>query len=153
MQYWSADTARLPEVLPPLFAFLQRLATSGRDTAREMYGCGGWVAHGFTDGYMPTGVTGAYIWALCVTCGAWIALHVWDHLTYSMDLAVVTDHLLPLFHGISVFFTEYMWTDNNGQLHTGPTTSPENSYSTKGGDAFQLSMTPAIDMSVLRQVG
>ena len=70
MQYWAADTSAIFETLPPLFDFVARMASAGHNTATSMYGCGkkqGWVAHGFFDGFMHTGIASEYFWALCVT--------------------------------------------------------------------------------------
>ena len=55
MNYWPCDTAALPETLPPLLSFLRRLREhSGVASAKFMYGAeqGGWVAHGFMDGFL-----------------------------------------------------------------------------------------------------
>ena len=156
MQYWPSDAARIHEVLPPFFAFIRKLAAAGRTAAQDMYGCPGWVAHGYSDGYLMTGVLGAYIWALCVTCGAWLALSMWDHLTYDLNILILQRDLLPVFRGIAEFFLSYFWESPDGSLHTGPTTSPETSYRVRGKPRdeheYQLAMSPAFDMSVLRQV-
>jgi hypothetical protein len=68
---------------------------------------------------------------------------------------------------VTFLCTDYMWEDNSGQMHTGPTTSPENSYNVKNANSAQqvppppvvnqivnafLAVSPAIDMSILRQV-
>jgi len=154
MQYWPSDAAQMHEVLTPFFTFIRKLARAGRSAADEMYGCPGWVAHGYSDGYLKTGLLGAYIWALCVTCGAWLALSVWDHLTYDMNISVLQRDLLPVFRGIAEFFLSYFWKAPDGVLHTGPTTSPETSYRVRGKPEreYQLAMSPAFDLSVLRQV-
>ena len=67
MQYWAADGAGLDETLPPLFDFIRKLSERGKITAKSLYRCKGWVAHGFTDGYLDTGLAGSLQWSLCVT--------------------------------------------------------------------------------------
>ena len=81
MNYWPCDVAALPETLPPLFSFLRRLRThSGMSMAKFMYGTGegtgagagargkgsvqlgGWVAHGFNDGFLDAGLASAPHW-------------------------------------------------------------------------------------------
>jgi hypothetical protein len=58
-----------------------------------------------------------------------LALHAFDHLTYTYDEAVLIDVVLPALRGIAKFFLEYLWEDPiTHTLHTGPSTSPENSY-------------------------
>ena len=91
---------------------------------------------------------------MCVTCGAWVALSLWDHVSFTGDESTLHFHLLPAFQGIAEFFLEYMFRID-GVYHTGPTTSPENSYTVrdkKGAFAAQLALSPALDASVLRQV-
>lgn len=155
MMYWAADSVGLgAEAMPPLVEFLKRLRVQGERTARQLYNCRGWVAHGFTDGYMGGGVPGDLKWAYCVSCGAWAALSLWDHVSFadaaSPSYALAMAELLTSFQGIAAFFTDYM-TDVGGTRHTGPTTSPENSYSVKR-DSTYLIMSPAIDLSILRNV-
>lgn len=63
---------------------------------------------------------------------------------------------LPTFEGISNFFKGYMFLGPDGNMHTGPTTSPENSYRvntlTDEESVFsQIALSPAFDMSILRQ--
>ena len=84
MNYWPCDVAALPETVPPLFSFVRRLRQhSGVASAKFMYGAGqgGWVAHGFMDGFLDGGLASAPHWALCVTCGAWTG-------DYSLSLCI-----------------------------------------------------------------
>jgi alpha-L-fucosidase 2 len=96
-----------------------------------MYGCKdprAWMAHGFTDDTLDGFPYGDNQWALCVTCGAWAALSIWEHLiTQPLSVAVLME-VVRSFRGVALFFQEYAWKDTEGKVHTGPTTSPENSY-------------------------
>lgn len=56
MNYWLAEVANLSEMHQPLFSMLEDLSVTGAKTAREMYGCGGWVAHHNTDLWRICGV-------------------------------------------------------------------------------------------------
>jgi hypothetical protein len=68
MQYWAAESAQMSEIVQPLADFIHRLQTSGRKTAKLMYGSRrGWVAHGFTDGFLDAGLAGDPHWSLCVS--------------------------------------------------------------------------------------
>ena len=87
--------------------------------------------------------------------GAWLALHLWDYLTYYDDPVFLLDSFLPTFQELADFFQCYMFLGPDGAMHTGPTTSPENSFcgNMPEQDRFfsQVSFSPAIDMSILRQ--
>ncbi len=76
-----------------------------------------WVSHGFVDNYMNTGLNGEAQWALCVTCGAWLLLQVWEHFTYTLSASssvqnvddddgyeVLKTRLLPIMRGAIHFF-------------------------------------------------
>lgn len=116
--------------------------SAGKNVAREMYGIEhprAWVAHGFTDGYMGAGLYGDNQWALCVTCGAWAALHQWESLVYSSSAGKVGGsngaelfRVINTLRGVALFFKEYTFRvegpHSTYTVHTGPTTSPENSY-------------------------
>jgi hypothetical protein len=133
--YWAVDAVGAGEgakdVMRPLMKFISDLRKGGAVTAREVYGVDkGWVAHGFTDNRMHCGMAGEAQWSLCVTCGAWLALQAFDHLTFHFDRSLLLSVVLPSLRGIAEFFLEYMYVDPvTGESHTGPTTSPENSYS------------------------
>ena len=87
---------------------------------------------------------------MCVTCGAWLAVQVWEKILYEeIDLDSVRyfliDGLLPVFRGIATFFMQYIVLlqsneDNTTYAHTGPTTSPENSYEIKFTDSGKVSL-------------
>ena len=185
----------------PLFIYLSNvfiiLCLISAGTARRMYHCGGWVAHGYVDAYQTTDLLGEAQWALCPTCGAWAALTLWEHIAHapiaSPSGKAALRELLESFAGITEFFRCYL-VEKRGYLHSGPSTSPENSYilqspqtadqSRAGGIAgavppsstvaaqlrsqlqrqlqqpqqaaatryVHLTMTPAIDASILRNV-
>ena len=54
MNYWPAEVTNLPECHLPLFDFMENLVPNGRETARTIYGCRGFVAHHTTDVWYPT---------------------------------------------------------------------------------------------------
>src|SRR5665213_3775843 len=45
MNYWPAEVTGLGECHLPLVDLIESLAVAGARTAREIYGCGGWMAH------------------------------------------------------------------------------------------------------------
>lgn len=182
MNYWAMHSSGMAaELSPPFFDLIDKLAVAGESAASNIYDCKGWVAHGFTDASLRGHLHGDGQWALCVTCGAWVALHLWEAVLHEpvstlwalriRDMPLDLSKTAPLllleyirnessvlykmvenFRGIVQFFTEYMHIDADGTVHTGPTTSPENSYFVNDDEVEFLTMSPAIDMSVLRQV-
>ena len=174
MNYWAANTLFEGKTLsPPLLEFIERMAIAGEDTADFLYHCKGWVGHGFTDSLMGMGIRGDAQWALCATCGAWLGLHLWDYVSFNQDIQTLRHTLLPVYKSMATFYLEYLFKDKHGTVHSGPTTSPENSFlgsvykksksnSTNGINGtkwnkashkyYPLTLSPAIDISILRQV-
>lgn len=160
MVYWPTYSLGLQKAITaPLIDFIHQVSLSGSSIAKKLYNCAGWVGHGFTDAFLDMGIRGELQWALCVTCGSWLALHLWDHMTYSdfsMDFTLNT--FLPIYQSMIEFYLDYLFQGPDGYFHTGPTTSPENSYTgSTGGTSSRkiihfLTFSPALDMSILRQV-
>ena len=70
MNYWPSEPANLTEMNEPLTKMVQDLSFTGRQTAKEMYGSHGWVAHHNTDLWR---ITGARWTAFILPCGPWVA--------------------------------------------------------------------------------
>ena len=120
--------------MPPLIAFLRRLRQIGQIAARELFKCPVWVALGNLDGLsFSPGLNSEPHRALCVSCGAWASLALWDHLTYvhvsSPTGVAAMQELLLSFRGVAEFFLTHLTVlPGSNHLHVGPSSSPENSY-------------------------
>jgi alpha-L-fucosidase 2 len=124
MNYWPAEVANLSECTGPLFDMIDDLAVSGARTAREQYGCGGWVVHHNTDlwrGSAPiNGVDG--VWP---TGGAWLCYHLWEHYLFTGDKKFLA-RAYPDMKQASQFFVDFLVKDpKTGWLVTAPAYSPE----------------------------
>jgi len=124
MNYWPAELANLSECAGPLFDMIDDLAISGSRTAREQYGCGGWVVHHNTDLWRGTapinGIDG--VWP---TGGAWLCYHLWEHYLFTGDKKFLT-RAYPDMKQASQFFVGFLVKDpKTGWLVTAPSFSPE----------------------------
>ena len=152
MMYWAVESLQLAESAEPLVAFTHELARSGASTASCMYGMPGWVSHGFTDIWMKTRALGDPQWAMCVTCGAWVSLHLLEAFRFRQDSAALVRDVLPILAGAVEFFLSYLTPQGpDSSLLTGPTHSPENSYGLQG-KFWPLAMSPAIDTAILYEL-
>ncbi|CAM9315795.1 unnamed protein product [Scytosiphon promiscuus] len=132
MNYWGTHAAGLSECAAPLVGFVERLSDGGRQTAHSYYHAAGWVSHANTDRWGGTAAHGDAVWALCPTCGAWMALHLWEAFEYTGDVSLLLSSVVPVMEGAVTFFLDYMVLADDGLgdgtcLLTGPSTSPENS--------------------------
>ena len=123
MNYWPAEVTNLSETAEPLFSLIRDLSETGAVTAREMYGCRGWMAHHNTDIWRMAGpVDGAY-WGMFPNGGAWLSTHLWEHYLYSGDESFLREWY-PVLKGAADFYLDYLQL-HDGYLLVVPSVSPE----------------------------
>ena len=125
MNYWPAEVTNLPETAEPLYSLIRDLSETGAKTAREMYGCRGWVAHHNTDLWRISGPIDGSTWGMFPHGGSWLTTHIWQHYLYSGDKAFLRQYY-PILLGAARFYLDYMQKDpRNGWLVAVPSVSPE----------------------------
>ena len=125
MNYWPADVCGLDETLVPFFGMIKDLSETGAVTARQMYGCDGWMAHHNTDLWRIAGPVDGAFWGMYPNGGAWLATHLWTHYLFSKDEAFLREWY-PVIKGTADFYLDYLQTDpRNGYLVVVPSVSPE----------------------------
>nr|WP_275983779.1 glycoside hydrolase family 95 protein [Paenibacillus hamazuiensis] len=150
MNYWPAEVLSLAECSGPLFDFIDRLMENGRRTAKDMYGCRGFVAHHNSDLWADTVLNGLNVRAATwPTAGAWLALHLWEHFRYGGSEEFLDRRAYPVLKEAALFFLDYMTTDKDGCLVTGPSASPENKYLLPDGSIGYLTMGPTMDVQII----
>jgi alpha-L-fucosidase 2 len=124
MNYWPAELANLGECAEPLFDMIDDLVISGGRTAREQYGCGGWVVHHNTDLWRGTAPINN-IDGLWPTGGAWLCYHLWEHYLFTGDTNFLGRAYFDM-KSASQFFVDDLSKDpKTGWLVTCPSYSPE----------------------------
>ncbi len=125
MNYWIADVGNIGETQQPLFELIRDLSVTGAKTAREMYGCGGWMAHHNTDLWRIAGPVDGASWGMFPNGGAWLATHLWQHYLFTGDRAFLREWY-PVIKGSADFYLDYLQRDpRNGYLVVVPSVSPE----------------------------
>jgi alpha-L-fucosidase 2 len=140
MNYWPAEVCNLGECTEPLFAMIDDLAAGGARTARDQYGCRGWVVHHNTDLWRGTAPINNIdgVWP---TGGAWLCYHLWEHYLFTGDKTFLA-RALPDMAGASLFFVDDLVKDpKTGWRVTSPSFSPE-----EGG----LCRGPTMDNQLIR---
>ena len=132
MNYWPALIGNIAETQEPLFSMVKDLSETGAVTAKQMYGCRGWLAHHNTDIWRIAGPVDGTPWGMFPTGGAWLTTHIWQHYLYTGDKAFLAQYY-PVLKGAAEFLLDYMQVyPSNGEvkqaagwLVTVPTVSPE----------------------------
>lgn len=153
MNYWLAGMCQLNECHLPLFALVDRMVERGQKTAKDLYGCRGFVAHhntGLWADTTPEGILGfSPFWPMG---GAWLAIHYFDHFDYTGDVEFLQQRALPVMEQAVLFLSDHMVENKEGYLVNGPSLSPENMYRTKDGQESAICMGPTMDIQIARQL-
>lgn len=151
MNYWPAVLCNLADCELPLFKHMLRMLPNGQQTAKEMYGCRGFVAHHNTDLWGDTAPQDIYIPAtFWVMGGAWLCTHIWRHYIYTDDRKFL-EKMYPLLKESVQFFMDFL-VEKDEKLVTCPSVSPENTYIMKDGTKGCLSYGVTMDNEILHEL-
>ena len=168
--YWAAETAALPEMHQSLFTFMKELQGSGELTAKAYYGVNrGWCLAHNTDIWAmtcPVGLhTGDPMWANWNMGGAWLATHIWEHYTFTLDKEFLREYF-PVLKGAAEFCLGWLVPLSDFTSHpsslihqpssidyliTAPATSPENSFVTPDGYHGRTCFGGFADIAMIRE--
>ncbi|HEX5552096.1 MAG TPA: glycoside hydrolase N-terminal domain-containing protein, partial [Chitinophagaceae bacterium] len=144
MNYWPAEVLHLSAFHEPLFAMLINLARRGRETAKDYYGCPGWVLHHNTDIWLGTAPIDNPDHGIWPTGGAWLCHQLWQHFLYTRDTVFLRDTAYPVMRSAARFFNCFLIRDpHTGRLISSPSNSPEH-----GG----LVAGPTMDHQIIRDL-
>jgi len=126
MNYWPAEKCNLTEMHEPLIQMIKELSESGKETAKVMYGCDGWVAHHNTDIWRITGVVDFADAGQWPMGGVWLSQHLWEKYIYSGDLKYL-ESVYPVLKSACEFYQDFLIEEPTHKwLVVSPSVSPEN---------------------------
>lgn len=132
MNYWPAEVTNLSEMHEPLFDMLKDLSVTGAQTAHDMYGCRGWVAHHNTDLWRISGVVDFAAAGMWPSGGGWLAQHLWQHYLFTGDKDFLKEYY-PILKGTAQFYLDFLVEHPKYQWWVvSPSLSPEHGPVTAG---------------------
>jgi alpha-L-fucosidase 2 len=141
MNYWPAEETNLAEMHEPLVQMVKELSETGKETAKDMYGVGGWLAHHNTDLWRITGPVDGIYSGLWPSGGAWLSTQLWDRYMYNADKTYLKSVYNQL-RGAAQFYLEFLVEEPEHKwLVISPSVSPENNPSAYGGVAIDAGVT------------
>ncbi|MHC4322823.1 MAG: glycoside hydrolase family 95 protein [Planctomycetota bacterium] len=150
MNYWPAEVCNLAECHEPFFDLTDNLRPRGRKTAKDVYGCRGFVAHHTTDAWFWTSPIGNVQYGMWPSGAAWCCQHLWEHYKFGGDRKFLRERAFPIMREAAMFFLDFLVEDpKTGKLVSGPSTSPENRFRTPDGKTSNLTMGPAMDQQIV----
>lgn len=157
MNYWSTLPCGLTEFHIPVIELLKKLSDNGRETAKEFYHVGGYVAHHNADIWGNTPAVGTYgegeilrgTTVYSHWCGAsgWLCRNVFEYYEYTLDIEFLKNTAFPLMKGAAEFYLD-MLREVDGRLAISPSTSPENKYQLNG-KSFAIAKYTTMTQSIV----
>ncbi len=127
MNYWPSESANLSETSAPFIHFMKMISSFGSETAKELFGARGWVVNHTTDAFGRTGVHDSVDCGFFPMAGSWLCLNLWEHYEYTNSKDYL-EEIYPILKGACEFVQDYLTENENGQLITSPSNSPENEF-------------------------
>ncbi len=150
MNYWPVEKTNLSELHEPFLRMVEEMAASGRQTAHDMYGTRGWMAHHNTDIWRATGAVDGAFWGVWNNGGGWTSQHLWEHYLYTGDKNFLASVYMIL-RDAAIFYADFLVEHPKYHwLVVCPDMSPENSPSAHEGSSLDagVTMTNQIVMDV-----
>ncbi|WP_136607796.1 glycosyl hydrolase family 95 catalytic domain-containing protein [Paenibacillus dokdonensis] len=152
MIYWQALSGRMPELLLPVFDYMERLMDDFRLNARHLYGCRGIFipAPSAPDsGLLKTIAPHIIHWT---GAAGWIAQHYYDYYLYTQDRDFLRNRALPFLREVALFYEDFFITGEDGQLISCPSNSPENRPGNGAGGPKGTTVNATMDFAIAKEV-
>ena len=141
MNYWPAEKTNLSELHEPFLQMVKDLSVTGQQTAKEMYGARGWMAHHNTDIWRATGAIDGAFWGMWTSGGGWVSQHLWEHYLYTGNKAFLTS-AYPALKGAAQFYVDFLVEHpKNKWMVVNPGNSPENAPAAHDGSSLDAGVT------------
>ncbi len=142
MNYWPAEKTNLSELHEPFLQMVKDLSVTGQQTAKDMYGARGWMAHHNTDIWRATGAIDGAFWGMWTAGGGWVSQHLWEHYLYTGDKAFLAS-AYPALKGAALFYVDFLipHPNKNNWLVVNPGNSPENAPAAHDGSSLDAGVT------------
>ena len=141
MNYWPAEKTNLAEMHKPFLKMVEELAITGEQTAKDMYGARGWMAHHNTDIWRVNGGIDGAFWGCWQNGGGWMSQHLWEHYLYSGDGAFLRS-VYPVLKGAALFYFDFLIEHPvYHYMVIAPDMSPENAPKAHDGSSIDAGVT------------
>lgn len=143
MNYWAVETCNLPEFHMPLMKMLKEFCEKGNN-----FGLRGWSSWHNSDiwrfNHEATSTAMCGFWPMG---GFWASRHIWEHFIHTNDKNFLAEYY-PVMTSACEFLEDWMTENENGELTTCPSTSPENQF-IFNGEECAVCEGSAMDMSII----
>ena len=160
MNYWPVLMCNLAGMDMPIIELVKKISVTGVDVAHDFYRGKGYCSHHNIDLWglstpVGAGRDGCIAYAYWNMSAGWLCRHVWEHYEYTLDREYLKDTAYPLMKGAALFYLSVL-KEVDENLVICPSTSPENRYYYREGEALALAryttMSQAIVMDLFENI-
>ncbi|MBW7461902.1 glycoside hydrolase family 95 protein, partial [Paenibacillus sepulcri] len=80
---------------------------------------------------------------------AWLCQHLWEHYSFTQDDSFLRDRAFPVLKEAAHFYLDWLIEDEQGNLVTAPSTSPEHKFVAPDGSLAGVSRASTMDMALI----
>ncbi len=152
LNYFPCETTGLTECSQPLFKWIKDvLMPSGEKVANQLYDTEGWCAHTTSNAFGWASPCWGVSWGFSLTCGAWLALHIWEHYLYTDDESFLAEYYEVLYKSAQFLKGILSVDEVTGEYVTNPSYSPENAFGVDG-KKYYICTGATFDMSIVKKM-
>ena len=144
MIYWPALPTNLSECNEPLLEWTEKLVEPGHTSAQDFFNARGWIVNTMNNAFGYTAPGWGLPWGFFPGGAAWLCQHLWEHFDYTQDMDYLRESAYPIMKEAALFWMDYLTEDENGELVSSPSYSPEH-----GGISGGVSMDHQIAWDLL----
>ena len=144
MIYWPALPANLAECNEPMLEWTEKLVTPGKVSAKDFFNTRGWVVNTMNNAFGYTAPGWGLPWGYFPGGAAWLCQHSWEHFAFTQDIDYLRERAYPVMKEAALFWMDYLTENENGELVSSPSYSPE-----QGGISAGASMDHQIAWDLL----
>ncbi|GIO32550.1 MULTISPECIES: glycosyl hydrolase family 95 catalytic domain-containing protein [Paenibacillus] len=152
MMYWQALSGRMPELLLPVFDYMERLLDDFRLNAQRLFGCRGIFIPAPTapdSGLIKTLAPHIVHWT---GAAGWVAQHYYDYYLYTGDREFLRNRALPFLREVALFYEDFFVVGEDGRLLSCPSNSPENKPGNGAGGPKGTTVNATMDFAIAKEV-
>ena len=125
MIYWPALPANIAECNVPMLEWTEKLVEPGQASAKDFFNARGWVVNTMNNAFGYTAPGWKFPWGFLPGGAAWLCQHLWEHYDFVQDVDYLKERAYPVMKEAALFWMDYLTEDENGELLSSPSYSPE----------------------------
>ncbi|QGR00306.1 glycoside hydrolase family 95 protein [Paenibacillus psychroresistens] len=162
MIYWQALSGNMPELLLPVFDYMEDKLEDFRTNAKRLFGCRGIFVPAPTtpeSGLLKITYPHIIHW---ISGAGWIAQFYVKYYQYTLDEDFLRQRTLPFLYETALFYEDYFTIGEDGFIVISPSISPENTPSNyvkqsnldgyESGGVMETTMNATMDYAVAKEV-